>query len=483
MTLHYPWDGLIGELSKLKEFQTLLDTREDIQKHIATLRSIENAKTIADVKTIVATIPSSVRDYLNSKLLDSFCATETVFYDAIMKTVKRILDKEDVPQSEKSDKINLGHYKANLYLIQFLLDNGADKNALLYTDNLDVLKMAIENGLDIRPHLNDLLLFHIHPGRTALLKFLLQNGASVKANNDEILVRVAQFSRNLYLFGIEAREFLNALLDAGLDIYIEGGEFVKMAIKTNNWRLLEAIIPRITSERYGFITELLLKECDKKMYHYIEHLLKHGMGVHINNDAISKSIFESDHMFDLVIANYLIEGGFDIEAEGVTYLRNSLKWKNPKVCDFLLQNGVNIFSLSKELVERNENAVVRGVDGRLYPESYAYWHPEDAKGILKVLIKHANTLTKVNHIWPIVSYFCIPELTEELLKRGADVHTDGEYALRRAYEFGSANTFKLLIQNGARTSFDVKRTDWGFRNEEINKFLTEKGIKLKSKPF
>lgn len=128
----YSWGGLLEELESMEGFETLLETREDLQNYIRKLRSIEQSKTVKDARRIVSTFSAFDRNYLNSSLLDRLC--ETNVRHSWLKWACR---------------------KGYLDVIYFLLERGAElfpdrmlTTAIIYNQR-DVIKFLFERGVEV----------------------------------------------------------------------------------------------------------------------------------------------------------------------------------------------------------------------------------------------------------------------------------------------------------------------------------------------
>lgn len=144
------WGGLLEELSKLEGFEELIQTREDLQKHIRNLKLLEEAKTPEELSARLKTLSVLDRNYLNSVLLDRLCEVEEESYN------KTVLYQNKIIFIEPLNVLYTAMSKNYIDCIEFLLRiyplNKKDKDAQEYLDSLpaDIKKIDISRRGIIR---------------------------------------------------------------------------------------------------------------------------------------------------------------------------------------------------------------------------------------------------------------------------------------------------------------------------------------------
>lgn len=338
--------------------------------------------------------------------------------------------------------------------IKALLDRGADPNAR------DIPRKKQERARF--PHPPTVLMLAARGGHAAIVKLLLDQGADVRAwGDDRYYVSGTALNE---VDGTDALEITKLLLDRGADV---------------NARDNAGRTPLI-SAAYGNVEMVRL-------------LLAHGADVHARDKGGETALWKAAYEGNVEMARLLLEKGADIETQdkwGGTPLMEAASHSKAEMIAFLVEHGADIHQRRKDgvtaLMEAARNGLTesvklllaRGADinAREHDGSSALMNAaSDGKAdTFRWLLDHGADVSIRDRQGRTILMNAIPgllpfetELKDEsvsvvrmLLDRKVEINAtsrDGDTALIRAAESGSAETVRQLLERGANIHVRNKR--------------------------
>ncbi len=240
------WGGLVKNIA---------DMASDGEEYIAQdpsfqqLKSLEEAKTPAQVFSILDDTSASERNRINSPLLD---LVEVAYLEDKLKkrrddvkhaTLDQVLFMLDRGLFDLSDIFLTMCRVGNKEIVGALLDRGVDihtrhEEALFnaaYDGHKDVVELLLDRGADIHANDDAAFCFAAKQGHKTVVEFMLDRGADIHAGNDYALRHAASYGH------LEVAELL---LDRGADVHSSQDLALVDASKHGHKAVVELLLDR-----------------------------------------------------------------------------------------------------------------------------------------------------------------------------------------------------------------------------------------------
>ncbi len=247
------------------------------------------------------------------------------------RAIGLIFNKVNIDQETKNDGLILACEKGNLNIVKFLLQRGADIHADNYYDAReryirtgdysDIDNLLFISEIVNSKHLGDMpLIKAVKNNHYYLVDFLLQNGADIHAQDNLALIK-AIHENNL--------QMIKLLFSHGINIGDNLVDPLNVAILT------ESVLP------------------------IIEFLVENGADLHYENDIILDSALL---MGDLRVIDYLVRKGANVNFQGNERILESLIGKEKReIIKYLLSHGLQI---------KNQSLYDQILNLGIYPQDY-----------------------------------------------------------------------------------------------------------------
>jgi ankyrin repeat protein len=232
--------------------------------------------------------PASPRRVICEKLVEVLKSKFVSLPNEIINKVMMESSSGDIKRWKEFDRMNEKTYfrkknstlmeaasEGNLVGIEYLLQKGADLKkegfpallAAAASGRLDIVRYLVEKGVDMNsgePYTdNDLLLVVIKNGHLDILKYLLDNGI-VLSMDESVILTIASPHLDMVKFLIKrykseldyayiydavvtkgpSKEFLQIILDGGVDVNSDEGKNLAFAINNKNDEVIEFLLQK-----------------------------------------------------------------------------------------------------------------------------------------------------------------------------------------------------------------------------------------------
>lgn len=432
MNLSYAWGGLLEELSKMQGFGELLEQREDLQSYICKLKTLEESKTLSELKELVSTISVLDRNYLNSKLLDS------------------------------------------LYF------GTKEENCLLYPSKIgcvDALQFLLDKGAVIN---NDALIRAIKNGKIEVVKYLIQKGLKLfnaKSYIDESFYIASEYDKPDIL------DFLLNELEKQPTSIIENK--IECAKMPGAFYTVEEVLKKAKEKTYfeELKTELILlifKIAGYDSLNCVKYLL-HNYRRYLTSDCVQSCFNHACDAGNKDVCEYLLTCtpfhiNFDMALFNACSHGGTIQF-----CNFLKEAGAKF-----DRIKSNETTFI----------SFTRWVCQRGSvEIFKYALENGvNLFSKSSFVLMLSTAHNNYDLVKFLLESGIHPHEtfgDGQdfnkcvYPIVYACEYGTLELIKLLISYGAKLTveppeeMDLVRGACKGGRYDILLFLLEQGLPIK----
>lgn len=218
----------------------------------------------------------------------------------------------------------LSHYAAvgDYDMIKSLLDNEADVHAndnaaiklSAKNGNLNIIKLLLQNITDIHAY-NDALITSAQEGHNEIVKFLLENGATVYA--DLIM---------------DYCNIVKLLIENGFDnVHARNDAILQWSISNMRYDIIEFLLENGATIHDSDAIKASVSNGD---FDILTLLIKHGINIHIDDDYALRTAAE--HGYDDIVM-LMLECGANVHACDDESLRLSAKHNHYEVVKTLLQ--------------------------------------------------------------------------------------------------------------------------------------------------
>ena len=471
----------------------------DNEEKICYKNTIENDKVIDDITGDEIDFFSSVNfngrcynkstlvslfnneEYENVSFLDPF--TRIKFSDdvilAIMDDLLLLIHKDDL-------LINFSKF-GYLQIVKFLIENGADIHAqedqcfinACTAGNLDIAEFLIENEADIHAQDDEAFIQTCLTGYLQIVQFLIENEADIHAQEDQGFINACSSGI------LEVVEFL---IENEADVHTQEDQGFINACSSGDLQIVKFLIENEADihaqEDQGFI-----KACSNGNLELIKFLVENEADIHSQGD---QGFINACHSGILEVVKFLIENEADVHAQNDGGFIHACYSGNLEVIEFLIENGVDIHTQEDQgfinaCTSKNLELI------KFLLKNGADIHAKEDQGfintcsngdleLIKFLIENgADIHAKNDEGFINACYSRNLELIKFLVKNGANIHIKEDQGFINACHTGNLELIKFLIENGA----DIHaQNDGGFINAcysgnlELIKFLLENGADI-----
>lgn len=442
-------------------FQTLMQAQENIFLERSYWRSNPS---LAQVKNNISEQNNPAQ--LNENAFDAVCWA--LLENVDNEVIKYLLT---LPGNEVNKITHDGRtymfwaaYKANLNIMEFLLQNGADMKV-------------------IDSHGNSILTFIASTGQLELkvYDFLMANGASPKQelnrNGANALLLIAPYLKD--------NTFINYFIQKGISLNSidqEGNGIFNYAAKGGNITFLQYLIsqgvPYSDKNNIGSNAILMATQGLRGHQNNLElyqFLQKNGVAVNVvdkyGKTPLHQLAYNTD---DITILNFFVEHGVSVNAkdkEGKTPLINAFERNNPAIAQYFLEKGADIH--------------IKDVEGNnisyYWVESFRKNNIEQFQEKFKILESHNIDFKKLQNNQNTLLHLAVKKneisLLQYLLPLGININAknaEGYTALHlAAMKAENDEVLKILLAQGAnpkiKTDFEETVLDLAKENELLKK--------------
>jgi ankyrin repeat protein len=251
--------------------------------------------------------------------------------------VKFLLEKGADPNiivDYKHNALNAAFGNKDLRITKILLDYDADPNMLysnsylfksmIKNDNIELLKLLVENGLHLNTKFDDnttLLHSAINSNSLQFVKYLIENGFDVSIFDDyKVDSPIIEAVKSHHFLHNDMSDVIAYLIKVGLDV---------------------------NSRNYYFETPLM--HAANNDLNLTKLLIENGADISAKNTSGFTALIRAVQGKKIEIVKYLIEQGADVNAKdsrGKSVLIHSLN--NPDILELILKSGADINSVAAE---------------------------------------------------------------------------------------------------------------------------------------
>jgi ankyrin repeat protein len=323
------------------------------------------------------------------------------------------------------DSLRVAVFYGHAGMVQLLIQHGADVHAdgdyalkaACMCGHTGLVELLIQHGADVHSGGDEPLRFASafgHPGAVAVL---LQHGADVHAHGDEALTEASKCSDALQMFSRRIGKAAAAVMQTDISQAFQ--------VEENGHDAVIQLLVQHGADVHASDDLVLRRASVLDRADLVQFLLQHGADVHADDDGALRLTSIVGHV-DVV--RLLLQHGADVHAHDDEALRTASLCGRAGTVALLLQNGANVHAKDGEaLISASGNAKGPGPD--------------------QMLLMSQEVSSDLP--FPPVSKQETAEVLQLLLQHGADVHADGDYALRLASANGHVDVVRLLIQHGA----------------------------------
>ena len=282
--------------------------------------------------------------------------------------------------------------------------------------SLALVKYFLDQGADIHAEEDEALLLASLYGHLDIVKYLVEHGADLHGNKHELILKRKNGLAQLVTY-VDVFRFLNT--------------FGKDLIQPNETNLMAAV--------------------ENDHLDVADYLIKQGADFHVNDEQALKLAATRGY---LDIVEYLVELGADIRVFDEKALKLLEKNGRYEVVDYLIEQGANTpgfdqnaleWAKDKGDIEPNEEDGIQGIENALISMA-----TKGQPGIVKVLLEQGVNIHADNDAALIGAasngYLTI---VKYLVRHGADIHARNDEALRLADYYDHEDIVKYLLSQGA----------------------------------
>ena len=363
-----------------------------------------------------------------------------------------------------------GHNTPLYYSIGNMLSTTNNDNS-----NVDIMKLLIDNGADVKMEGNTLIHLAARTGKTEVVQLLLEKGADISAKDDRgrtALHRIFDFSNSDSDKARLSKDMVGLLLAKGLDVNLKdknGRTPLHLAAGSADKDIIKLLLDKganINAKNNNGGTPLHAA-CQRGNKEVAALLIDKGADIDKKNNEGLTPIHQASRSGQKDVVELLIDKGADIEIRSYwdcTPLYEAIAANQPEVAELLLNHGAKIDAISKfwgtiahgaMRVNRPEMvrwSINKGVD---IPQLHqaAYFGELDK---VKSLISEGANVNKKD-VAEFTPLHCATlgqnrEIVQLLIDKGADIEArqcGNRTALYNVCERGYLEMVKLLIDNGA----------------------------------
>ena len=368
--------------------------------------------------------------------------------------------------------------KADLNIISFLVENGADINYKsskgksileLALNRFDIVEFLISKGVFVEP---DILVKNLNACENSnVLDILLKHGAKIDAKGEfgeTLLKRVSHYAK---------LEVIESLIEHNADIRAknEFGETVIMsAIRNQNPRVTGLLLARGADQDINAVSDFwgetaLMMASSAQSPEIIKLLLDYGADVNLKNNKGETALMKAVNNPDIL--PMLIEAGAkvnEIDNRGENALVKAHRLGKQAAIDILAKQNINMnvkdekgtpalmlaymqAESVKQMLDLGANPNIRDAKGNTALMKATY--PVQFESIKYLLEAGANpNLINIDGKTPLMIQYSDAKAVELLIKHGAEVNAQdlsGNTPLYFTIIFNYIDSMKVLLENGA----------------------------------
>ncbi|PVU90035.1 hypothetical protein BB559_004821 [Furculomyces boomerangus] len=378
---------------------------------------------------------------------------------------------------------SFAHYE----IAKFLLERGADtsrinSNALFYSiesGNVESAKLALKYSKKTY-NLRDGFRRVCRNNKIEMTRFLLEHDCKACGNLTQMLVEIfekgfVEIIKLLVLHGADVNtehgfmlkealkknepKTVNILLDLGAYVDPNNEIAIRTAYRLGIIRVIEKAIENGLGKNKYLINKLLIESISKNDIRMTNFLIENGANPKHNN---GKSVIMACRKGNIDLVKKLVEMGVDIRAQKDKGLVLACKNGHYNIAKLAIEHGATFNSNINEILTDSYLAghkriidllIEYGADQSVIPScdfllACKRGDFDKVKNLVECGKVNIQLKENLGLIWS-----CSLEstdITDYLLKRGANIHARKERALVSACRNGRYHTVELLIKNGAK---------------------------------
>jgi ankyrin repeat protein len=403
-----------------------------------------------------------IREYISEKFEEESDPIHDLGI-GMKKLIKQFI-KENGYEYVEEDLLLICARERKVEFVKYLLDAGADVHAdndraLQWASDkghTEIVKLLLDAGADVHARDDYALRWASDNGHTEVVKLLLDAGADVHAYDDYALRAASDKGHT---------EVVKLLLDAGADVHASDDAALRLASHYGRTEVVKLLLDAGTDVHAK--DDLALRWASEYGYtEVVKLLLDAGADVHANDDFALRL---ASHYGCTEVVKLLLDAGADVHAADDLALR----WASGK-------GHTEVVKLLKDHIAKEKGRVVKESLNEKFEEES---DPISDLGIgMKKLIKQFIKEKGYDYIEEDLLWICAREgkveFVKYLLDAGADVHADDDLALRVANHYRHTEIVKLLKDYIAKEKKRVKES-LNEKFEEKSDPISDLGIGMK----
>jgi len=343
----------------------------------------------------------------------------------------------------------------HINMIKFLFDNGArNEKALvtsIYLDRYDIAKFLLENDIAITDYdvMPENALLH---GNVDMIKLLIEYGFNIRANDDHIFIKSATYGHY---------EIVKLLLEYGVNVHANNDEAIKNSAG-NGYHYIVRLLIEYGANLYADNEQALKASVARGHYETVKILLENGANIHVaygHYETVRISLDNGDNIH---------------KEEEEEPLRLAVQYGHFNVVKLLLENGANIngdaiiFAIYSGIPDIVKLFLDNGINMTFYlHDAIMYGHTE----IVELFIKYGADIRANNdEAFKLSVKYDHGDIATLLLSHGADIHAGNDEALRYITKNGHDIIKQYMLEK--RSEYLYKIRDKKYYHKMIKLLLT-----------
>lgn len=298
--------------------------------------------------------------------------------------------------------------------LKFNLQNETAFTSAVDNNHTEIVKIIIQNGVDIHYGKDYALKWASHFGNLDLVKFLVENGAYLYSESNTALKWAINQGH------LDVAQFL---LESGANINAGNGCIMKKVLCTFDFELIKRLISLHPYLRLHVDNDLIKSVVDNKNTGLITAKLK-------DYEILNTNLINAVYYNNVYEVKKYIEQGANVHIRNNSPLQLAAANGYSEICEILIQHGADVRANGDKavcLASKNNHL-----------------------DTLKILIK-ASADMRTNMDYPLrwSARNGHAKIVKFLLKKGANVHAKKEYAMRWSTRNNYPKVISLLIDAGS----------------------------------